>query len=380
MCGKMLEIADPVHGQILLPYDIVQIINTPQFQRLKNIKQLGVMFVNKPETVHTRYDHCIGTYWASKRMLNKLEINSKWITKDKDWPVYRLSVEIAGLLHDIGHGPFSHAWETVVENYNHEWNALPCVNAIFRQLDSSICNNLRANRNFGIELIKALIVGEPKLLSTPMPEQYLFVFEIVNNKQCSLDVDKWDYLNRDHHCLKEFCNPDMNFIDVFLNAAVTDDGKHIQYRYEDYDKIYKLFTARFEFHLKAYRMQKNLACDYVLRKIIMDNNFKIDKKDITEITARDMDLFLKFTDDCVFDLIKDTVDFNYFKYPKQIELVDSSQPYDFILNNAFKGPGEEMPPDTQFHFYGDISKKASIKRDTKGVNEMLYFKFDKSIL
>ncbi|XP_022229314.2 deoxynucleoside triphosphate triphosphohydrolase SAMHD1 isoform X3 [Drosophila obscura] len=125
-------IEDDVHGVIELPTHIQEIVEHPLFQRLKKIHQLGLVpWVIAPQANHKRYDHCLGTYKSAQDHLRAIERNSKYEAKLPDW--CRKAVEIAALLHDIGHGPMSHVWERVCQqHFDHEENALDCVDRIFK--------------------------------------------------------------------------------------------------------------------------------------------------------------------------------------------------------------------------------------------------------
>ena len=101
-------INDTIYGQISLSKIAISIIDTPVFQRLRNIKQLGACSYIFPTASHSRFEHSIGVAHLAKEFLRNLEINSDNIKPTKkDY----LMVEIAGLCHDIGHGPFSHAFD-----------------------------------------------------------------------------------------------------------------------------------------------------------------------------------------------------------------------------------------------------------------------------
>lgn len=116
-------------------------------------------------------------------MLDALEQNTEWLTKNNNKIplVYRKAVQIAALLHDIAHGPFSHSWERVVHKYNHEKEACSSIEQIFKQLHQRLFPELRCNRNYGIELIKSLIEGDLDTFKfkDDFPQQYKFVFEVI---------------------------------------------------------------------------------------------------------------------------------------------------------------------------------------------------------
>jgi HD superfamily phosphohydrolase len=99
-------IRDCVHGDIELTPEQVQILDTPQMQRLRGIKQLGTAYQVYPTALHTRFDHCIGTSWLAGRMLDMIAKTSFRLHKAD-----RRVISIAALVHDVSHVPFGHTFE-----------------------------------------------------------------------------------------------------------------------------------------------------------------------------------------------------------------------------------------------------------------------------
>ncbi|RLI06059.1 phosphohydrolase, partial [Candidatus Bathyarchaeota archaeon] len=110
---KIGEIKDPVHGYIHFSEVEKEIIDSPQFQRLRRIKQLAVAELTYPGAIHTRFLHSIGTMHISGLVGNHL-LEKGYVAQDE---VQKL--RLAGLLHDIGHGPFSHVYEEILDRYGH---------------------------------------------------------------------------------------------------------------------------------------------------------------------------------------------------------------------------------------------------------------------
>lgn len=110
------EIKDPVHGYVELTPTERSILDTPQFQRLRRLKQLSAAHLTYPGAEHTRFHHSLGVMHLSGEIAQRLE-DVELIDEDE-----HAKIRVAGLLHDIGHGPFSHLFEEVLEkrNLNHE--------------------------------------------------------------------------------------------------------------------------------------------------------------------------------------------------------------------------------------------------------------------
>ena len=168
--NKKKIINDPIYGFVHIAYDIVfDIIEHPFFQRLRRIRQLGLTSMVYPGAYHTRFHHVIGAMHLANQALDTLKSKGHKITDDESKAV------ICGvLLHDIGHGPFSHALEhTITNGINHEE-----LSILFMEV---------LNKEFGGQLdltIKIFKNGYHKK----------FLHQLVSSQ---LDVDRLDYLNRD---------------------------------------------------------------------------------------------------------------------------------------------------------------------------------------
>ena len=114
-------IFDPIHGHITFSKIMWDIIDTPQFQRLRNLKQLSTSYFIYPGNNHTRFEHCLGTGFLSMDLINRcfdiISANKKEYTdlEQNEISILKDCVSIAGLCHDIGHGPFSHSFDVILE-------------------------------------------------------------------------------------------------------------------------------------------------------------------------------------------------------------------------------------------------------------------------
>jgi uncharacterized protein len=161
---------DPVYGFITVPTELLfDIIEHPYFQRLRRIKQLGLTDMVYPGALHTRFHHALGAMHLMNTALNTLKSKNNEIS-DKEFEASLIAI----LLHDIGHGPFSHALETAIfKNVHHEHLSLYIMHLLNEQFDGRL--------SLAIDIF------------TDNYERKFF-HQLVSSQ---LDVDRLDYLNRD---------------------------------------------------------------------------------------------------------------------------------------------------------------------------------------
>ncbi len=162
---------DPVYGFISIPDEFIfDLIEHPYFQRLRRICQLGLTHLVYPGALHTRFHHVLGAMHLMTLAISVIRRKGHEITKEEEQAVL-----LAILLHDIGHGPFSHALEyDIVNKVSHE-----DISSFFIQ---------RLSREFDGKLDLCLLIFENKYSKKP------FLYQLVSSQ---LDMDRMDYLNRD---------------------------------------------------------------------------------------------------------------------------------------------------------------------------------------
>ncbi len=177
MSIKVKIINDPVYGFLRFPEpEVIKVIDHRWFQRLRNIKQMGLAHLVYPGAVHTRLAHSLGACHLMGKALD--ELKTKDITPDKD---EYMAARLAALLHDIGHGPFSHSLENTLVGVHHETMSRLIMK--------------RMNEEMGGLLEKAIQVFDNSLTSSPSGAGGLkYLHQLVSSQ---MDVDRMDYLNRD---------------------------------------------------------------------------------------------------------------------------------------------------------------------------------------
>lgn len=168
--NKKKIINDPVYGFISLPNDIIfDIIEHPYYQRLRRIKQLGMSHLVYPGALHTRFHHALGATHLMTKAIHTLRRKGNEITAAEEQAVL-----IAILLHDVGHGPFSHTLERdIVQGLSHEELSLIFMERLSKEMNGEL--------DLAIEIFKG-VYEKP------------YLHQLVSSQ---LDMDRMDYLNRD---------------------------------------------------------------------------------------------------------------------------------------------------------------------------------------
>ncbi|MBE7454575.1 MAG: HD domain-containing protein [Kofleriaceae bacterium] len=240
---------DPVHGLIELRGEerpIAELLETRALQRLRRIHQMGLAWLVYPGAEHSRFSHALGALHVAQRVTRQLKLDGK----------VALDVKVAALLHDVGHGPFSHAWEHVFPGCDHE-----------RWGERIVAEDA--------ELAAALEALAPGLAATVRSfwhKQYrpAFARKLVSSQ---LDVDRLDYLLRDGHFSGAgYATYDLDWI---LHALAVEDVRAgdddprdlvIDYRRGTYAVEQYLF-ARSYMYAQVYHHKTVRAAEWMLVKL-----------------------------------------------------------------------------------------------------------------
>lgn len=240
-----LEIRDPIHGLIVREGNEQEVIDTPLFQRLRRIKQLALASLVYPGAVHTRFDHSLGVLHIAGRMASHL----------LDDAAERRLVRLAALLHDIGHGPFSHVSEEVLDRFSDRAKLdLKPGEQIHEAIGARIVATCAALRGplSGNERERI-----PALLSGKYGDRILK--EMVSGP---VDADKQDYLLRDsYYCGVKYGIYDIERLVHALRPYSEPTDRFLAVSRDDVHVLEQFVMAWYYMHTQVYRHRIRLITD-----------------------------------------------------------------------------------------------------------------------
>jgi HD superfamily phosphohydrolase len=263
----------PIHGFITLTDVMRQIIDTPEFQRLRDLKQLGAAYFVYPSATHSRFAHSLGVSHLAGEAAKSLQTNQPELKiTDREIELFR----IAGLIHDIGHGPFSHLYDDPLIRGNEPEHEERGCN-MFREMVQTYKIPLTQK-----EVEKIIDMVDPKGL-----KQYLWYNQIVANKICQIDVDKIDYIRRDcYHLGLTYVNPkEFSRLVTDMRVCIVDSRprklmiswpKKLQY------EIFTLFSTRYRLHREVYTHHTVRAYEMIIKEMLI--NIKKSEPHFTQLT------------------------------------------------------------------------------------------------
>lgn len=241
-------VKDCIYGHIAIPKLCLSFIDVPEFQRLRRVKQLGMVLYAYPSATHTRFEHSLGVMHLAGKVIDQLRLYVDISDRIKHL------VQLAGLYHDIGHFAYSHLFDYFLDKT--DTSELDNIFSLKHHEDRSIYflkqvnNRLLLLTDIEIEFISACIQG------TSIDNYPPYLFEIISDSLCGIDVDRQDYINRDaNRC--DFPAFQSNFI--ILNIIVTPD-LHIGFKEKTKRDIQDYFDAR-------KRMYENVYFHHTSKKI-----------------------------------------------------------------------------------------------------------------
>ena len=297
---KVYTLRDTIHMDIKFDEKFFSLISTTEFQRLARIKQLSSEYMLFPTATHTRFSHSVGTYYVMKKLVDRLES----ILKSHDIAVTEHQRNLAlcsALLHDIGHGPFSHTFEAIMNTESHEeWTV-----RILADPNTEI--NKAIIKNFGDEFLMKLLGIFNKDVSKEEDTIVALIHQLISSQ---MDADRMDYLLRDSYFTgvstgvfdldRLIQSIEIEEIEDRLQICVNEKylssiEEYIMARFYMYKEVYqhplkrqlenivlKIFRRARELHAEGYLLQTNPLIEKVL----------LQKLDIPEYLALDDNILM----------------------------------------------------------------------------------------
>ena len=250
---------DPVHSYIHIHYEVIwNCLDSKEFQRLRRIRQLGGDFQVYPTAEHSRFSHSLGVYEIVRRMVTEVKSLCVELTEYE-----KVCVMLAGLLHDVGHGPFSHAFEHVTNHSHEEYTAKIILgntelNAILRAVSEKLPQDI-------VSIIQH--THENDILN-----------QIVSGQ---LDADRMDYLLRDSYfTATSYGQFDLERILRTMRVRKTAEGrKVIVVKYTGIHSVEDYIMARYQMYWQVYYHPVARSYEAVFIQLFnrLKDIFKVDK-------------------------------------------------------------------------------------------------------
>lgn len=236
--NKLKIFNDPIYGFITIPNSLIyDLIQHPYFQRLRRISQMGMSYLVYPGAHHTRFHHALGCMHIMQKSVQTLQFKGVSISEEEENALY-----IAILLHDIGHGPYSHAMEhSIVEEVHHEELSLFFMEQLNKEFDGKLA--------LAIQVFK----GE---------YHRKFMLQLISSQ---LDMDRMDYLKRDSF-YSGVAEGNINSERLIQMMHVQDDVLVIEEK--GIYSVEKFLVARRLMYWQAYLHKTSVVAELILTKIL----------------------------------------------------------------------------------------------------------------
>ena len=236
--NKLKILNDPIYGFISIPnpfiYDLIQ---HPYFQRLRRISQMGLSYLVYPGAHHTRFHHALGCMHIMQKAIEVLRFKGVSISEEEE-----NALLVAILLHDIGHGPFSHAMEhSIVEDVNHEAITLLFMNKLNEEFEGKL--------SLAIQIFKG-------------DYHRKFMLQLISSQ---LDMDRMDYLKRDSF-YSGVAEGNISSDRLIQMMTVVDDQLVIEEK--GIYSVEKFLMARRLMYWQVYFHKTSLVAELILTKVL----------------------------------------------------------------------------------------------------------------
>ena len=297
MTERKYRVRDSIHGLIEVSEDEIKLINTKVFQRLRRIRQLAMAFLVYPGALHTRFDHSIGVMHIAGRICTELQKEKSNKVTDADIKLVR----IAALLHDVGHGPFSHVSEALLERYASEDPLM-------------VEKREKIHEQITVDIIRT----DSEIADILSSDECDFVIDMIQGKETSdwrrdivsseLDADKMDYLLRDSYFAGvKYGEYDLEKLIESCRVNVAHPNTSLAISSEGIYALEQLLLARYHMTQQVYWHKVSLISnEMIIRGITLAINEG--NADMTKLYRYEKENFLQnylnYYDEKVIDILK----------------------------------------------------------------------------
>ncbi|MCQ0110749.1 HD domain-containing protein [Zhouia amylolytica] len=304
--NKLKIFNDPIYGFITIPNtQIYDLIEHKNFQRLRRISQMGMSYLVYPGAHHTRFHHALGCMHLMKKAVETLRFKQVAISEEEE-----MGLLMAILLHDVGHGPFSHAMEhSIVNGVSHERISLLFMEALNEEFDGAL--------SLAIQIFKGQYSRK-------------FMNQLVSGQ---LDLDRTDYLKRDSF-YTGVAEGNINSERIISMFNVVDDELVIEEK--GIYSVEKFLVARRLMYWQAYLHKTSLAAEQILIRILkrakelVNNGVKLEASSALSFFLNNEVSFNDFNTD-VLQTFARLDDYDIISAMKEWQFCD-----DFVLSNLCK--------------------------------------------
>ncbi len=315
---------DPIYGMIQISEAERKIIDTPVFQRLRYIRQLGTSYLVYHGAEHTRFGHSLGVMELSGKAMDILKLKQPEKLPDEEYKRLRQIVRIVALLHDVGHAPFSHVGENsgifpIVEDYDgekvsgHEVYSRLIVKKYFKQTIESNFPDIK------VEEILSFMKGN---VTNP---KYFFAKDLISGQ---LDMDRMDYLLRDsHYCGVKYGLYDLSRLLDTLTICEPQKGVwQLGIESDGVQAVEEFVFARYWMFIQVYFHKTRRIFDYFLvnflKECLQGGKY-----------PTDLDEYVKYNDNYILEMIANSNNkwAKYLRSRKHLKEVFVSTPHQYKI-------------------------------------------------
>lgn len=280
MKAKTHSPQDQIYGPLNIPSYCWPIIDTPEYQRLRYVTQLGPVQYVFPSANHSRYEHCLGCTHLAATLMEHFEQKQPELQIKEE---YKQIVIIAALCHDLGHGPYSHLFDEIVKSIDPSWD--------HEEMSGTILKYIVKTYNVGID--NDIIEAACSAIQGETYKDYpSWLFTIVANKKNDIDIDKFDYLARDMNRTLHIGK--FEYDRLIFNCRVTQG--QLSWRLSEIPTIERLFFNRNDMHNRVYKHRVALSIGAMIEDMFQYVNEHLDFGDLIHNPKE----FCKYDDRIIF--------------------------------------------------------------------------------